>query len=324
MNAVLVLAATALVAQNARPELVTLPLSAKTSRTQPTLSAWNEVVAEFDKRARGLGVSVAVQKTKHAFLVGPAREQARDCGRDIDCLAEIGAALGADYLVIGVVSDRIALLAIRVEDRGVLAKARSPRSGPLERKAKRAAQRLARRLRAAIGPSPKKAVAATVDNEPPPPPRQTAAAPARPVPVANGLLYIHRDQLAGVTTVTLDDEPVAFTGEGFVSWPAASGEHVLRARHIDGRELVKPITLQPGQTTEVALGFALPPQPALVAAAPPAARDTDDRDVLSTWWFWTALGTAVVAGAATAAVLAGGSKGGPTPPTETGVIRGTY
>ena len=333
MNAALALMATLTVAQPSRPQLVTLPLAASSAKTQQTLSAWNTVVAELDKRARGLKVRVDLQKSQHAFLVGPAREQARDCDRDVDCLAEIGSALGADVMVIGVVSTRIALLAIRVEDRAVLAKARSPRKGSVVQRAKRAAQRLARRLRTSLrrrlpkSPDPLATAAPASESGPTTqqPPIVEPSSAGRRAPV-QGLLYIDRTQLAGVTRLTLDGEPLAFTGEGFVSWPATSGPHTLRAVHLDGRELVKTVELQAGQTTEVALNFPIPtapPTPPLTAAPvqPPAE---DDSDVTGTWWFWTAVGTAVVAGAATAAVLATGNKGGPTPPSETGSIQGSY
>ena len=321
MNAVLALAALA-VAQSSPPELVTLPLSVDAVDPQSALSAWNLVSATLDKRARSLNVSTSLQQARHEFLMGPAREQARDCGRDVDCLAEIGAALGAELLVVGIVSNRVALVAIRVADRSVLAKARSPKKGSMKRRAKIAAIRLAKRLgralRKAGAPQPPILAPPGIAKAKPPPPEP-------PPPEPSGLLYIHRDRLTGVSQVTLDGAPVDFTGEGFISWPAASGPHTLRATHIDGRQTEKTVVIEAGQTTEVALRFpAAPSPPPSVAVAPPAAAKPENDDVTGTWWFWTAVGTAVVAGAATAAILASGSKGGPTPPSDTGTIQGTY
>ena len=326
MNAMLAVLAAVTAAQSPPPDLVTLPLSAASTLEQPDLSAWQTVVSELDRRAKWLGVSVDLQRSQHDFLVGPAREQARDCGRDVDCLAEIGATLGADLLVVGVVSQRIALLAIRVEDRAVLAKARSPSQGSLAERARLAARRLSRRLGQATrgqrpqaerqpeaAPSAPPVVAADSNIPVPPPP----AAPAK------GLLYIHRDQLTGVTQLTLNGQAIAFTGEGFVSWPALSGQHTLRARHVDGRELVKTVILESGQTTEVDLTFDLPTPPPLVPRTDTQASSRQES-VTDSWWFWTAVGSAVLAGAATAALLATGNKGGPNPPTETGSIQGTY
>ena len=326
MNTAVLALATLFAAQTPKPELITLPLSAASVDAQPTMSAWNSVVAEIGRRAKRLGVSVAIQRAKHDFLVGPAREQARDCGRDVDCLAEIGAALGAEILVIGVVSKRVALLAIRVADRSILAKARSPAKGTIDKRAVRAARRLARRLLKPLGrsgPRKRARAAAPPPDEGPP----SSVPPVVPPPPSNGLLYIHRDALVGVTRITLDGDPIAFTADGFVSWPAAAGPHTLEATHFDGRSVMRAVRLEAGRTTEVTLPFTAPPPPPppplVTAAAAPAAPE-DDRALTGTWWFWTVVGSVVVAGAATAAVLATGSKGGPTPADDTGTIRGTY
>ena len=335
MIAVLALAAATLVGQVPRPELVTLPLSSATADGQPSLAGWNAVVRALERQTDRLNVSMRLQKSQHDFLVGPAREQAEDCGRDVDCLAEIGAALGADLLVVGVMSQRVALLAIRVPDRAVLAKARSRQTGSVSAKAKRAAQRLARRLTAALARAEAPAVAE--------PAAGAEAASGRADDT--GLLYIHRNQLAGVTRLTLDGDPVSFTGEGFVSTPAPSGQHTLRAVHVDGRVITRIIDLRAGRTTEIELPFitaaaptplSLPAAPALdspvddpraseLVRVPPArTRQDDDDGVFGSWWFWTVVGSAVVAGATTATLLASGNKGGPTPSGETGSIQGSY
>lgn len=326
MNAMVVLAVALSVGQTSRPELVTLPLSGSGDDAQGALSAWNAVVGVLDARARKMGVSTRIQKTKHEFLVGPAREQAADCSRDVDCLAEIGATLGADILVVGVAARRFSLMAIRVADRTVLAKVRSPAKGAPPKRARLSAKRLARALEKALKGKGKRQARATR----PSPGRPNATPPPPPV---TGLLYIHRDQLSGISRLTLDGEPVSFTGEGFVSWPASSGEHTLRAFHVDGRELSLSVFLEPGRTTEVPLTFptlapVAPPPPPVIAVANeadrPAPAEEDDDGVLSKWWFWTAVGSAVIVGTVTAAALVSGSQGGPTPPSETGTIQGSY
>ncbi|MEM7678287.1 MAG: hypothetical protein AAF449_20030, partial [Myxococcota bacterium] len=227
-------------------------------------------------------------------------------------------------LVVGVLSQRMALIAIRVSDRVVLAKARSPKGGTVLQRARKAGQRLSGRLKKALQ---KKATPAppppTAEAQQPPivaPPSLVASKPAtsEDTAKADGMLYIHREQLEGVTSVSLDGEPVPFTGKGFVAWSTTSGLHQLRATHIDGRTLEKTVVIRSGQTTNFDLRFA--PKAAVVAdREAPSPEAVTER-----WWFWTAVGPAVLAGATTAAVLASGGKGGPTPPSESGSIQGTY
>ncbi|MEO1334096.1 MAG: hypothetical protein AAFV29_00565 [Myxococcota bacterium] len=343
--------ASLVVTQNARPEMVTPPPYSAKSPPQATLAAWTEVVSIMDQRAARIGVNVDQQRAQHEFLVGPAREQARDCGRDIDCLAEIGAALDADIVVVGVLAQRMALLAVRVDDRRVLAKARSPKGGTAVQRARKAAQRLSRRLAKALRTpatplakaqtrkpiAPQAALSQEIQPPAPPterpaeelpivaPPSLAASQPSAQTPPsapADGMLYIHREQLVGVTALTLDGEPVSFTGKGFVASPVPGGLHKLRAVHIDGRTLEKTVVIQSGQTTNFDLRFA--PTTAVAAADAFDANALPSDTVTQKWWFWTAVGTAVLAGATTAALLASGGKGGPTPPTESGSIQGSY
>jgi hypothetical protein len=325
-SAGMLLALMALAPGQGPKELVVLPLSEDGVKPPAGLDAWKVVTAELRRSGR-LGMSMAMQKKQHDFLIGPAREQARDCGSNVECLAEIGAALKADVLVAGTVDDGgVSLIAIDVKAAKRIGGARSNRKlskAAIKRKAVSAARVLIEAIgRGAPPPAVVKTPEPRASTTPPaPPPPEPEAAPQ---PVAQGELHIGKEQLAGVTEVKVDGETLLFAGDGSMSWKGAPGTHSLVAMRSDGNRIVKDVVIDAERTTEVYLDFALaavPPPPPPAAAAKP---EEEEEDFLTAWWFWTSIGAAVAAGATTAALLAGGAKGGPDLEGDTGTIRGRY
>src|SRR5262245_29989926 len=133
-------------AQGDEPQLVVLPLEAEGVKPQLGLDAWKTVVAEVAKAKAKLHVGVTFQKELHDMLLGPAREQARDCGSNVDCLREIGRALDVAQLIAGkVTKDEVSLVAFDVSTGAKLGTAKSPPTvakAKVESKAKAAAQTL--------------------------------------------------------------------------------------------------------------------------------------------------------------------------------------
>lgn len=319
-------------------ELVALPLSEEGVKPPAGLDAWKSLIRELEKRGRRLGLSTALQKKRHDFLIGPAREQGRDCGSNAECLAEIGAALGGDILVAGTVSkSRVTVYAVDVATAKQIGKAHSPSKlarRPLAQKARVAARVLMRAL-SRLAKEPKKAeVAAAPPKTPPeeapserveskPEDEAVTEAPAPPPRATEGRILIPKEQLSGVSRVTIDGTQLYFSGDGSMRWTGATGAHTLIAERNDGNRLKKDVVVEPDEATEVSLVFppaALPPPPAPSVEVKP--RETND--VFGAWWFWTSVGAAVVAGTTTAALLAGGAKGGPSLEGNTGTIRGSY
>lgn len=361
VSALALAALTQLVIAQTPREVVVLPLSTKGVKAADGLDAWNVVTTAVEKNKRRLKASTSVQKKQHDFLVGPAREQARDCGFKDGCLTEVGTTLGANILVAGRVEKKaITLIAIDVATGTRIGLARSQKKDKKAR-ANQAAARLVRVLKRAA-PKAAAAVAANTAAEkgassatkPPPedmkvddPPEKSgdttkpvdepgggavAAASGTgtgtadpPAPTAGssiqGTLTIAADQLRGVQSVSIDGAPIPFSGDGTVSWTGAVGAHRLVAKHIDGRSMSKDVRIAPNDTTVVVLEF---PN---VAPPPPAATTSvsnSEPSVLGAWWFWASIGTAIAAGTTTAALLAFGEKGGPAIPSSSGSIRGTY
>lgn len=111
------------------PQLVVLPLEPEGVKAQVAIDAWKVVVAEVGKARGKLRVGTKLQGEIHDFLVGPARERAKECGANLDCLREIGSAIDAGIIIAGKVSkDAVLLLAIEVPTGQKLATARSPAS----------------------------------------------------------------------------------------------------------------------------------------------------------------------------------------------------
>ncbi len=304
------------------PEIVVLPLSASDALGPQSLEAWKVIAEELAKAKKKLKAQTALQKKQHDFLIGPVREQARDCGEKLSCLAEIGTALGANILVFGKLDENgIGLKAIDVASASAIAEGGSAATlakQAVKKQAVAATKSLVQALAAHqkksknVGKTGPTGPVAEVP-APPPPAEPTGTAPI----LALGKLVIGKDQLAGVTKVNVDGEVVLFGGDGTISWSGAPGIHRVQAERADGNSVSKELVLEPGQTKFVSLEFPIVAPPAAVAV-------NDDDAVTSKWWFWTSLGVAVAAGSATAILLLGGEKGGPQLPDSTGTIRGTY
>jgi hypothetical protein len=341
-------------------EIVVVPLTEDGVKTGG-IDAWKVVVEEVRKTAGRLGFATALQKSRHDFLIGPVRDEARDCGGNTECLAAIGTTLGVDVLVAGsLAADAVTLTAIDIATMKVVAGARSPKGsaskGPKDKA--RAASKVLIRALADLGkgevlaqktekveggkpppdgaakPPPENAAKPPPENaaKPPPgrarppppekvddpPPPETVADP--PPPALEGTLVISKEQLAGVTEVTLDGQRLFFSGDGSITWKGSPGSHALVARRSDETKTSKDVVVNPNETTQVVLAFPTEALPPPVPAEDPEESST----VLTEWWFWVAIGAAVAAGATTAGVLAGGGKGGPSIEGTAGSIRGRY
>jgi hypothetical protein len=326
----------------AQPELVVLPPSTEGAKASDGLAAWKVITGQLERAKGRLGVSTKVQKTQHDFLVGPAREQARDCAMKVGCLADVGSTLGADILVAGrIEKTQIVLTAIDIAERSRVGEVRS-RKNLAKRGLKRRARDVAQRLRRLLKTAKKKAPPAVAEAPPPsdtpptaggPPPTDAASDGAMgaklddpPPPPAGsalalGSVTIPADQLRGVSQVTIDGEVVAFAGSGAMTWTGAPGEHTLVAQRIDGQSVTRSVRVNPNDATQVTLDFpAVAPAPATSATT----RVEPATPVTSKWWFWTSIGVAVLAGTGTAVLLIGGDKGGPALPPVNGSITGSY
>ncbi len=324
-------------------ELVALPLSEEGVKPPAGLDAWKLVINELKRSSTRLGMSMVLQKKRHDFLIGPAREQARDCGENVECLAEIGAALGADVLVAGTLdATSVTLIAIDVKNSKRIGTGRSGKKlagSGMRRRAVAATRALIDTMaKPTGGPLASKAGDENAKGAPAPPPKEDlkdddgymvddgrTPAPVEASAPADGGIHLAKDQLANVAEVSVDGEPLLFQGDGSMVWSGAPGSHSLIAVRNDGHRTTQEIAIEPERTTEVTLAFAVD---AVATTRTPAASaetgSSEDGDVFTRWWFWTSIGAAVVAGATTAALLAGGTKGGPDIEGGTGTIRGRY
>jgi hypothetical protein len=173
-------------------ELVALPLTEEAPIKPPVgIDAWKVVTAELKRQSARIQVSTALQKKRHEWVIGPARERARDCGQNTECLAEIGAALGADILVAGIVDKTgVLLIAVQVKTAKKIGSGRSPKklaSVSIRRRALAAA----RVLVDSMAPKGEEATAQIQtppplpppEVPPPPPPEEASIPPPPPPPV---------------------------------------------------------------------------------------------------------------------------------------------
>lgn len=334
--------ASTLVAQDKRRELIVLPLREDGVKPSKAITAWKSVTREFQRQRKKLNISTSLQKKQHDFLIGPAQEQARDCGKNAECLSEIGVTLGVDILVYGVMSKKnVQLQAYDVARAKPLASGTSrTRSKSAKRRGSAAAKSLIKNMKSKKGSAPVAAKTDPQDGGGEPDPSDLVkddetgggkdkslggipafgATDTPGLSASAGSIRLSASQLSGVMEVEVDGVKQYFMSDGSMVWNGSPGLHTLIARRADGSSVSQDITVEPGQTAEPALVF-------------PAVADTADPDqgsggggesVTSKWWFWTAIGGAVVAGGTTAAVLASGAKGGPFFRDNTGTVRGTY
>jgi hypothetical protein len=305
------------------PELVAIPPRVEGLDAKAGLEAWKTLTQELESSRKQLGVSIQLQKQQHDFLVGPAREQARDCQDAVECLSEIGTTLGADVLVTGkVTATEVSLFAIDVSTQKRIADANAlGKKSQLSQLRTRAAKALIKKLEAARKAAPAAATASSAAGAAKKDEASEAGKEAEATNAAGtqlGTLMLAPSQLQGVSSVVVDGASVPFGGDGELRWEGTAGTHTLTAVHADGRRLTQDVVLRPGEITTTTLSFAS------LAPAAEAIGAPIEPPVTSRWWFWTSVLGAVIAGSATAAVLAGGEKGGPSLASESGTIRGTY
>ena len=142
------------------PELVVLPPAPRGVDEQQAIEAWAAAADEFKRAKEALGVSLDLQTEAHDALLGPAKEQAWDCGTDNRCLTELGGTLGADLLITGTISKKtVSLVMLDVALGRKLTGAKSSRKlskRSATRRAKAAAKGLVKaytRLRGRSAPS---------------------------------------------------------------------------------------------------------------------------------------------------------------------------
>lgn len=326
-------------AQSEEPQLVVLPLEAEGVKPQLGLDAWKTVVQEIAKAKTKLHVGVSFQKELHDMLLGPAREQARDCGSNVDCLREIGRALDVSQLIAGKVGkDDVSLVAFDVATGAKLGSAKSPAGlgkAKVEAKAKAAAQALIGQMAAAgkkkgtaVASAPKETPRET--KEPAPAvqpatasnsassasadrggelkqdPKQDRIVEPTPAPVlsstvSTSFIRVAREQLTGVREVTIDGAVITPLSDGSILHRVAPGSHTLTLSRNDGSKESRDLFVQSGQTAEAVFG---PPSIAQNASNSNATRvdaapRASDDEDVTSTWWFW---TAIAT-----AVLAGGA-----------------
>lgn len=305
-----------LVAAPAAPELIIVPPQVSGVKPQISNEVWRAISKQIAKEKKTLGVSLSVQNEAKDALAGPARDQAWECAGKPECLADLGATLGAELLITGTVeADNVSLVLIDVKAAKKAVGARSSK--------KLAAAGWKRQSSAAI----RGLIRGFEDwkKAPPPPAADAGEIPDVPQP-ETGELRIAKSELEGVLEVTVDGATVRPGPEGTISWVGPPGAHTLTALRADGARTSQTVELEPKAQVDVTLAFAAAPPPP-VSEPPPelmAARDEDDEDVTGQWWFWTSLGAAAAIGGTTAVLLLGGLKGGPEIGANSGSITGSY
>lgn len=180
------------------PEVIAVPPAVEGRPARDSLAAWKTIKTELTRAKKRMGVSTKLQRKRRHFLVGPVRERARDCGFNVPCLVEVGATLGADILVAGLVeASQVTLVAIDVGAGRQIAEAASSRS-QAQTSTKRKARMAARALFRALGKRDQIA----------------AADPASPAPAADVLSErIDDDDPPAVAAAPVDSDAGPFGAE---------------------------------------------------------------------------------------------------------------
>jgi len=197
---------------------------------------------------------------------------------DSECLANIGAARGADLVLYTEVSDQEGRFLVQVRLVDVKTKeAKSPEGGTEE--ASRLGEFVANALEKVLGPEPQ-----------PEPEMVKVEVGSTP---AGGEVYIDKDFI-GLTPVSVRLKP---------------GRYTVRIAKVGYKEVVQPLNVEARKTNAVSLAL----NPVEVPKTPVTPVPAKEREVAKTpwygsWWFWTIVGAAVVGGATAGGVL--GSRGG--------------
>ncbi|MFO0727259.1 MAG: hypothetical protein U1E65_26000 [Myxococcota bacterium] len=299
------------------PEMVVLPPQPLAAKPNVAADVYKGVLAEVEKQKDALGVSVKLQKDAKAAISGPAKEQGWECNAEPACLAQLGATLGADFLISGVIDkDTVAFVIVDVKNQRKVVGARSAKkfakSGP--KKQADAALKGALSYFEQWSKNPK----------------ETPQAGGEGADIAPTLAELHLapGELGAITEVTLDGTPLAVRPDGSIGWQGPAGRHALIAVRRDGVRSMQDLNLEAGAPLEVHLSFIEPapppPPPPLVIREEAPPPPPPSSAPTGKWWFWVGVGGAVLIGGATAALLIGGNKGGPSIGGNTGTIEGTY
>lgn len=347
----------------AKPQLVTVPMATLGTSASEGMEAWTLVKDAIGQSKSRLKIAVSLQKRRHDFIVGPAREQAKDCAGNVDCLKEIGAALGADILVTGrVTPDAVSLVAIEVKTGRLVGEAATPAElgkAPLASRASSAARLLVAAMAGepeepepvssgpgsaapmggpmAMNPGEGSEPAGSGSGDlkgfdepgadPPEPTRVDSASPSPsepPPPMSRAEAMKGTLRISAANLGGVSKVAVDGTELSF------SGDGSIEWRGAPGDHA---LVAEKAGGERLSRNIFLEPGsetnvvlqwPNLTASAPPPAQQDEGESVMGKWWFWTSIGAAVAAGTTTAVLLAGGDKGGPALGGETGRIEGTY
>ncbi len=216
------------------------------------------------------------------------RKEVDDCGRTTTCFAEIGGALGADRVIVGVASTlgdaySLNLKMIDVRSGAVAAKAQTQLQGARDQ----------------MLPAIQGLVFDLLD-------------PA----LLKGSLVVDI-ALEGVN-VFVDGHQVGTTPIGASIQGLPAGEHTLKLSSPVMRDYFTFFTVQVGKTTTIRVE---PEEIEALKAQLAAAQDAVAVPLYKRWWFWAIIGgVAASAAGGTAAALALGDRGTGLPPTSLGTI----
>jgi hypothetical protein len=300
------------------PELLVLPLEVEGVKPQIGLDAWKIVVDEITRSKSRLKVSLKLQHREHDMLLGPAREQAKDCGTNSECLREIGSALEAGVVVAGkVTKDAVTLIAIDVASGQRLAFGKSPStmaSGPLDKKARLAVNILVATYSTAHSGGKRKGEGAVAEKADRKINSDRSAKDSKPE------LRGDAKPDAKLDADNAPEDKGTESGDTPRIGSPVFGDAPYAMRTSTEAKGTEASAATPGAATSTSAAVLAAETRSDLVPPPPVSEES----VSDKWWFWTGLGAAVLAGSAIAIVLAGGTKGGPTVPSDSGTIQGTY
>ncbi len=338
----------ALAQEPKKPRVVILPFGNQENvRLADALMVWKAITTAVEGAQIKLALSMELQDARHDFLIGPAREQAAECGFRSTCLREIGSTLGAEVLIAGAVgAELITIVVLDVETGKRITRIRSSMNlvdAPPAQKAGSAARNLIYALThqeedgdAETAPSPgeaeaeqtavhaedptRESVDPTLEHELAPQPR------ASPAPEEGSEFDGAWDE---------DEEPPPSLEE--TEDEIRFGTLLIKETHarrirmatLDGESLERQsdgeltwtglagshtLRIERANGTHLTQTILVRPNQVTIVdlalsetEAPHRAARTDEK-----WWFWVAISGAILLGATTAVALGSGTKGGPS------------
>ncbi len=199
---------------------------------------------------------------------------------DSQCLANIGAGLGADLVLYTEVSDQAGRFNVQMRLVDVATKeAKSPEGGTEE--STRLGEFVATAIERMLGPEPQ-------------PEPELARVDIASTP-AGGEVYVDKD-FVGLTPVAVKLKP---------------GEYTLRLSKVGFKETVQPLKVDARRTNAVSFNLNAVDVPKTPATPVPVKeRSVAKTPWYGSWWFWTIVGAAVVGGGTAAGVVLSKSSGG--------------